>query len=185
MQWWYDSVKLGISNHSNIFLFIVKRVLSILRRSGKLLNNFKHVDCSVNFFLFLLTLFVTVYALHEYFLQILSSCKVALPWYAYVHVVNIYLFMSLATDGCVSCTTLLTFLLAYSVVFKNSSLQLFNMIFFLEVAVLLFCRIPRRSICIYWVGWKGWMRLLKLNTMARSKEDQGSKQNFKDGFSTF
>lgn len=29
------------------------------------------------------------------------------------------------------------------------------------------------------------MRLLQLNTMARSKEDQGSKQNFKDGFSTF
>lgn len=37
----------GIDNHSQHILFIVKRVLYILGRSGKLLDNFKHVDCSL------------------------------------------------------------------------------------------------------------------------------------------
>ena len=53
--------------------------------------------------------FVTVYALHKYFPHSLSSYEVALPWYAYVHIVNIYLFMSLAFDGCVASKILLLF----------------------------------------------------------------------------
>ena len=37
--------------------------------------------------------------------------------------------------------------------------------------------------CMNWMRWKGNMRLLKLNTKARSKEDRSSKQKIFKKFS--
>lgn len=102
---------------------------------------------------------------------------------------NIYLFMSLAIWWwCVifpmGCKMLLPFswsiMLSLKTYFYNFS-TLFSHFRKLE-SVLLFCRPPNRSICIYGMVWRWWMRLLTLNTIARGKDEQDLKQNFKDNF---